>query len=150
MKKLTLILIAVLGVFVWSCESDDTADIIIENNTGGGGGGTTPTSNGIGGTQTADLTLEVGQEYILSEALVMSAGTTLTIPAGAVIKANPGAGVYIAIAQDVTEAGHVRLVVAADHGFEGCDEVADDVLRGVVEQGRQPPLGRKLWIEARG
>ena len=102
MKKLTLILIAVLGVFVWSCESDDTADIIIENNTGGGGGGTTPTSNVIGGTQTADLTLEVGQEYILSEALVMSAGTTLTIPAGAVIKANPGAGVYIAIAQDAT------------------------------------------------
>jgi hypothetical protein len=102
MKKLTLILIAVLGVFVWSCESDDTADIIIENNTGGGGGGTTPTSSNIGGTQTADLTLEIGQEYILTEALIMSAGTTLTIPAGVVIKANPGAGVYIAIAQDAT------------------------------------------------
>ncbi|MBT8262114.1 MAG: multidrug transporter [Bacteroidia bacterium] len=99
MKKLTLILIAVLGAFVWSCESDDTADINIELNSGGGGGGNT-TSNEIGGTQTVDLTLEIGQEYILTEALIMTAGTTLTIPAGVVIKANPGAGVYIAIAQD--------------------------------------------------
>lgn len=100
MKKLTFILLAVLGIFVWSCESDDTADIIIENNFGGGGG--TTTTNVIGGTQTADLTLELGEEYILTEALIMSAGTTLTIPAGVVIKANPGAGVYIAIAQDAT------------------------------------------------
>lgn len=99
-KSILLIALAVAAVFAWSCESDDTSDIIIEVNQGGGNGGSDPTTNFIGGTQSADLTLEIGEEYVLTEALVMTAGTTLTIPAGVVIKANPGAGVYIAIAQD--------------------------------------------------
>jgi hypothetical protein len=81
-----------------SCEADDTSDIIIENNQGGGGD-ESPTDATIGGVKTTDFTLDIGQEYILTEALIMTEGTTLTIPAGVVIKANPGAGVYIAIAQ---------------------------------------------------
>jgi len=98
-KSILLLFLGVFGLLTLSCESDDTSDINIEVNPGGGGG-TDPNSNIIGGAQNADLTLEIGKEYILSEALIMTAGTTLTIPAGVVIRANPGAGVYIAIAQD--------------------------------------------------
>ena len=79
------------------CEADDTAPIIIENNQNGGVA--TGEVNSIGGVQTTNLTLEIGQEYSLTEALIMTEGTTLTVPAGVVIRANPGAGVYIAIAQ---------------------------------------------------
>lgn len=92
--------LAIAGLLFTGCESDDTAPIVIENDNGGGNGGGGNTGDlTIGGTQTEDLTLEIGTEYTLTDALVMTEGTTLTIPAGVVIKANPGAGVYIAIAQ---------------------------------------------------
>lgn len=99
--KFLLLTLSIFAFAVTSCEKDDTSDIIIEIDQGGnqGGGGTTPTDNTIGGVQTADLTLEANTEYVLTEALIMSEGTTLTIPAGVVIKANRGAGVYIAIVQ---------------------------------------------------
>ncbi|NND62562.1 MAG: multidrug transporter [Flavobacteriaceae bacterium] len=101
--KTLLISLAIAGMLFTACESDDTAPIIIENNQGGGTGGDDPiTTNEIGGTMTTDLTLAIGEEYTLTEALIMTEGTTLTIPAGVVIKANPGAGVYIAIAQGAT------------------------------------------------
>ena len=102
--RILLASLAIAGFVLTGCESDDTAPIIIENEQGGGdgGGGETPTDNNIGGTQTSDLTLAIGEEYNLTEALIMTEGTTLTIPAGVVIKANPGAGVYIAIAQGAT------------------------------------------------
>lgn len=108
MKTNNLLLsLAIVATLFVSCEADDTADIVINdnsqdnstviNNEGGG------TSNDgvieIGGTKTADFTLEIGKEYVLTEALIMTDGTMLTIPAGVVIKANTGAGNYIAIAQ---------------------------------------------------
>lgn len=89
-----------LAIALVSCEADDTASIVIENNQEGGNN--TPEDNNIGGVKTEDVTLELGQEYVLTEALIMTEGTTLTVPAGVVIKANPGAGVYIAIAQGAT------------------------------------------------
>lgn len=99
--------LAILAMLFASCEADDTADIVINDNSqdnsttinNDGGSGTTDNVVEIGGTKTADFTLETGKEYILTEALIMSEGTVLTIPAGTVIKANPGAGNYIAIAQ---------------------------------------------------
>ena len=94
--------LAVLSLILASCEADDTADIIINDNStviNNEGGGNTADITEIGGTKTADFTLETGEEYILTEALIMTEGTTLTIPAGVVIKANAGAGNYIAIAQ---------------------------------------------------
>jgi hypothetical protein len=95
--KVLMISLAIAAVFFTACEGDDTAPIVIENNQGGGG--TDPTNLTLGGLQTQDLTLMLGTEYNLTEALIMSEGTTLTIPAGVVIKASPGAGVYIAIVQ---------------------------------------------------
>lgn len=98
--KFLLLTLSIFAFAVTSCEKDDTSDIIIEINPDGGNpGGGNPNDNIIGGVQTADLTLEANTEYVLTEALIMSEGTTLTIPAGVVIKANRGAGVYIAIVQ---------------------------------------------------
>ncbi len=99
--------LATIALLFASCEADDTADIVINDNSqdnstviNNNGGGTTPDGAiEIGGTKTADFTLEIGKEYILTEALIMTEGTTLTIPAGVIIKANTGAGNYIAIAQ---------------------------------------------------
>ena len=96
----TLTIIAMLFV---SCQVDDTADIIINdnsvinNNPLGNTGGILIEE--IGGTKTSDLILEQGMEYLLTEALIMTDGTTLSIPSGVVIKASLGADVYIAIAQ---------------------------------------------------
>ncbi len=100
--KVLLLSLALTASIFTSCESDDTAPIIIENEQGGGGGGDTPTDTNIGGLQNTDLTLAAATEYTLTEALIMTEGTTLTIPAGVVIRANQGAGVYIAIAQGAT------------------------------------------------
>jgi hypothetical protein len=101
MKKTKLILsFALVTLLVTSCQSDDTADIIINSTTNNNGGGD-PVSNliEIGGTKTQDLVLEVGSEYLLTEALIMSEGTILTIPAGTIINANAGSDVYVAIVQ---------------------------------------------------
>jgi hypothetical protein len=103
-----LLSLAIIATLFASCEPNDTADIVINvtdnsidnsttNNGAGGGGGSEAII--IGGTYTADLTLEVGNEYVMSEAVIMTDGTTLTIPAGTVVKANAGADVYVAIAQ---------------------------------------------------
>lgn len=99
--KFLLMSLAVAGLLFTGCASDDTSDIVIQNNQGGGnsGGGGSTGDLTIGGVQDSDLTLEFSTEYILTEALIMNSGTTLTIPAGVVIKANPGAGVFIAITQ---------------------------------------------------
>lgn len=97
--KLLFLSMAIFALSTTSCEKDDTSDIIIEIDQGGNQGGGDPGDNTIGGAQNSDLTLQPNTEYILTEALIMAEGTTLTIPAGVVIKANPGAGVYIAIAQ---------------------------------------------------
>ena len=99
-----LLNLALVALLFASCQADDTADIIITDNSttiinNGGTGGTDPTFIEIGGTKIEDFTLETGTDYVLSEALTMTNGTTLTIPAGTVIKANNGAGVYIAISQ---------------------------------------------------
>lgn len=104
---------AIVASLFASCEADDTADISITdnsttttttNNTGDGDGGTTTppvTMQDIFGSQTEDLTLDASITYRLTGGLVMMSGTTLTIPAGTVIRAQTGnaAGNYIAIAQ---------------------------------------------------
>lgn len=96
---------------LFSCTTDDTADIIINdnsdnsvtNNNNEGGGGTEPPVGQtiyLTGTFDTDLTLNPINTYILNGPLIMSSGTTLTIPAGMTIKATAGgANIYIAIAQ---------------------------------------------------
>jgi hypothetical protein len=99
MKTTKLLLsLAITSLLLASCQSDDTADIII-NSTTNNNGGNDPISNfiEIGGTKTQDLVLETDTDYVLTEALIMSEGTTLTIPAGTIIRANAGSNVYVAI-----------------------------------------------------
>lgn len=108
MKNNLFLGLALFAMLV-SCTTDNTGDIIINdysdnsvtNNTTTGGG-STPTGQIIylSGNYTQNLTLDPINTYILNGPLIMSSGTTLTIPAGMTIKAlATGASVYIAISQ---------------------------------------------------
>lgn len=96
-RKFLSLLVIATSLFVASCSTDDTADITINvDNSGGNTNGATF----ISGTYTTDLTLDANTEYIVNGSLIMSSGTTLTIPAGMTLKAlASGADVYIAISQ---------------------------------------------------
>jgi len=100
-NKLILVVVFMLGLF--SCTTDDTADIIINDNsiTNNIGGGTTnPQTIFLSGTYTENLTLDANSTYKINGSLIMSEGTTLTIPAGMTVQAlSSGADVYIAISQ---------------------------------------------------
>jgi len=99
MKRNLLFGLAIVSMLFTACTTDDTADIVLNiNNEGSSNGGST--GNTISGTFTSDLTLNSGTDYILNGSLIMTSGTTLTIPAGTTIKAlAQGSDVYIAIAQ---------------------------------------------------
>jgi len=104
MRSNLLILISFTLVFM-GCESDDTSDIVINdnsittvNNNGGGDSGNAVIN--LSGVYTSDLSLDASKEYLITGPVLMSAGTTLTIPAGMTIKAQPvGVNAYIAILQ---------------------------------------------------
>lgn len=110
MKSKFLFFGIVAAVFM-SCESDDTADIIITdnsvtnnttNNTTGGDDGddSNATAINLSGVYTEDLTLERGTDYTITGPVLMASGTTLTIPAGMTVRAQPvGVNAYIAIQQ---------------------------------------------------
>lgn len=106
--KNKFLLIGMIASLVIACESDDTADIIITdnsviNNTTNNAGGTEEpgaTTVNLSGVYLEDLTLDAANEYIITGPVLMSAGTTLTIPAGITVKAQPvGVNAYIAIQQ---------------------------------------------------
>lgn len=107
MKNNLILGIAIVSM-LFSCTTDDTADIIINdysdnsitNNTNPGDGTTPGQTIKLAGTYAENLTLDPINTYILNGSLIMASGTTLTIPAGMTIKAEAtGANVYIAIAQ---------------------------------------------------
>jgi hypothetical protein len=103
MKKQLILGLALVSM-VFSCSTDDTADIIINDNSvvnnTTGGGTTNPATIFLSGTYTEDLTLDANNTYKLNGPLIMSNGTTLTIPAGMTIEALASeADVYIAISQ---------------------------------------------------
>lgn len=96
-KFLTTILLSV--VLLISCGEDGTSDITI-NIEGNGGSPTIGSAIEISGNYTTDLTLDATKSYILTGPTIFESGTTLTIPAGTIIKAAAtGADVYLAIAQ---------------------------------------------------
>ncbi len=102
--KNSLILGLLVVATLFSCtESDDTADIIINDNSvtnNNGGGNNNAQTIYLSGTYAEDLTLDANNSYKLNGPLIMTDGTTLTIPAGMTIPAlATGAEVYIAIAQ---------------------------------------------------
>ncbi|MBT8294114.1 MAG: multidrug transporter [Eudoraea sp.] len=106
MKNRLLILGFAATLFI-ACESDDTSDIVINDNsvtniTNNSGGGEEPgeTTVNLSGVYTQDLTLDPEVEYIVTGPVLMADGTTLTVPAGMTIKAEPvGVNAYIAIQQ---------------------------------------------------
>jgi len=102
MKNNLLLSLAIFGILFNSCTSDDTADIIINDNSvtnnNGGGGNNNPETILLSGTYTDDLALDSNNTYKVDGALIMTSGTTLTIPSGMVIEAvASGSDVYIAI-----------------------------------------------------
>jgi len=106
MKNKLFLGLAVFGVLFNSCTSDDTSDIIINDNSvtnNIGGGSNNPDTILLSGTYTEDLTLDANSTYKIDGALIMTSGTTLTIPAGMVLEAvASGSDVYIAISSGAT------------------------------------------------
>ncbi len=105
MKNKFLFLGIAAALFI-ACESDDTSDIVINDNsvtnntTGGGGGDTGATTINLSGVYTVDLTLDPTLDYVITGPLLMTDGTTLTVPAGMTVRAEPvGVNAYIAIQQ---------------------------------------------------
>ncbi|WP_228852699.1 multidrug transporter [Aegicerativicinus sediminis] len=96
--KFNLLFLLTFAIIFSGCESDDTSDIVININ----GGSEVPVGGviNLSGVYTSDLTLDANEEYLITGPVLMSAGTTLTIPAGMTIKAQPvGVNAYIAILQ---------------------------------------------------
>ncbi|PRP67957.1 multidrug transporter [Nonlabens agnitus] len=97
MKLNKLLILFLSAIALTNCTSDDTADIVININNGGTG---TSGAVNISGVYTENLTLDANTEYLINGPLLMSRGTTLTIPAGTTLKAQPvGVNAYIAIQQ---------------------------------------------------
>ena len=93
----SLVAIAILSV---SCATDDTADVILNVTNNNAPVIPSGLTIRLSGTYTSNLTLDANNNYIVDGSLVMASGTTLTIPEGMTIKADPsGSDVYIAIAQ---------------------------------------------------
>ncbi|NND14865.1 MAG: multidrug transporter [Eudoraea sp.] len=106
MKFKFLLFVGVTALFI-ACESDDTADIIINDNsvtnitnTTGGDPDSGTSAVNLSGVYTEDLELDPAIEYIITGPVLMADGSTLRIPAGMTIKAQPvGVNAYIAIQQ---------------------------------------------------
>ncbi len=95
----TLYILPLLLLFLcYSCSNDPDEDIVIEISIDTTTNDT-DNANSIGGTLTENLILEFGQEYVLTEALIVPEGITLSINAGVIIRANTGADVFVAIEQ---------------------------------------------------
>ncbi|NAY92037.1 multidrug transporter [Muricauda sp. JGD-17] len=107
MKNKFLFLGIATALFI-ACESDDTSDIVINdnsvtNNTTNTGGSDEPTTDdavSLSGVYTEDLILDPDTDYLITGPVLMSSGTTLTVPAGMTVRAEPvGVNAYIAIQQ---------------------------------------------------
>jgi len=104
MKSKFLLFLSVVAALTIACESDDTADIIINDNSvtniTNGGGGSTETEVALSGVYTENLTLDADTDYVVTGPVLMSSGTVLTIPAGKTIRVAPvGVNAYVAILQ---------------------------------------------------
>ncbi|MGV6830144.1 MAG: multidrug transporter [bacterium] len=102
MKRNLLLFLFSFTLVLVGCERDDVADVVIndnsitnnnpDNNTGG-----SDVIN-LSGVYTEDLTLNSSSDYVVTGPLLMSAGTTLNVPAGMTIRVEPvGVNAYIAI-----------------------------------------------------
>ena len=104
MKNNILLGLALAATVLTSCGDDGTSDIIINDNSttnnNNGGGSNSSCEVELKGNYSSNLTLDSSKCYTITGATIFENGTTLTIPAGTVIKAAAtGADVYLAIAQ---------------------------------------------------
>lgn len=104
MKNNLILGLAIISM-LFSCTTDDTADIVINDNSviNNNGGGNTPT-DGCEAIPAAvfnsNLVLEANKCYTISGTVIMASGTNLIINEGVTIEAEAsGADVYIAISQ---------------------------------------------------
>lgn len=102
MMKTNLFYLMAFALLFSSCTSDDTSDIVINDNSvtnnNNGGGNTGDEVINISGVYTTDLSLDPTKQYLVNGPLLMTSGTTLTVPAGMTIKVAPvGVNAYIAI-----------------------------------------------------
>ena len=106
--KSNYFLLVLFAAVTIACESDDTADIIINDMSiteiinSPSNDDPDPGSNtvNLSGVYTEDLTLDPANDYLITGPVLMADGTTLTIPAGMTIWAQPvGVNAYIAIQQ---------------------------------------------------
>ena len=149
MKTNFLLLIGVFALILTSCESDDTADIIIEDNSvttinnegdggGGDGGGAGDESIALSGVYTSDLNLTADNEYLVTGAVLMAEGTTLNIAPGTTINVAPvGVQAYIAILQGariVADASADNPIVFTSNA----DSPGSGDWGGIVMCGRAP------------
>lgn len=146
MRKLILSSLAIAAMLVASCGSDDDGTPIDPTN---------PTMDGdiasqddadlvvddLKGNVTGDITLAANQEWILTGALAVKDGATLTIEAGTTIKATAGGtNVFIAVEQggtiiaDGTAAAPIRITSNAGNPRSGD-------WGGVLINGRAPISG---------
>ncbi len=99
--KSNLLILFSFTLILMGCERDDTASVVINDNS------TTTIINGgdngddviaLAGVYTSDLNLSPDEVYLVTGPVLMAAGTTLTIPAGMTLRAEPvGVNAYIAI-----------------------------------------------------
>lgn len=146
MRKLILSSLAIAAMLVASCGSDDDGTPVNPTN---------PTMDGdiasqddadlvvddLKGNVTGDITLAANQEWILTGALAVKDGATLTIEAGTTIKATAGGtNVFIAVEQggtiiaDGTAAAPIRITSNAGNPRSGD-------WGGVLVNGRAPISG---------
>jgi hypothetical protein len=105
--KRNLLLLFSFALVIMGCERDDTADIVINDNSttnifnGGDGPGDGVIT--LSGVYSQDLTLSSDEEYLVTGPVLMAEGTTLTVPAGTVVRVEPvGVNAYIAILPGAT------------------------------------------------
>ncbi|MGY0390937.1 multidrug transporter [Bizionia sp. KMM 8389] len=105
--KNNFILGIAIASMLFSCATDDTADIIINdnssivNNNGGGNDNDDDSCTAILAAEyTSDLELEANKCYTINGPVIMAANTNLIINEGVTIYAESGPDVYIAISQD--------------------------------------------------
>lgn len=105
MKNNVILGLAIVSM-LFSCTTDDTADIIINDNSNvnnnNGGTNSDDSCTPIAAAEyTSDLELEANKCYTISGPVIMAAGANLIINEGVTIYAEAtGADVYIAISQD--------------------------------------------------
>ena len=148
MRKLFLSALAFAAmasaVTLTSCSDDDNGDG--GNGGGNGGGGQAGQTVQLGGRLTESLTLDASNQYILSGALIVPEGMTLTIPAGTTVRAQQGFGNYVL----VERGGKIMANGTADKPVvftANSDNATSGFWGGLIINGRAPISGAAAGTE---